>query len=365
MRPWLGTAVAVAALALGAVVANGSEAASAAAPANTSEPRISGTPVVGRTLTATRGTWSGDPASFEFQWVRCPADGGRSDGGNCAAISGATTTSYVLGGGDAGRRIRVIVTALNADGSASAASNATAVVARPGAVTNTARPTISGTPVVGATLTASPGSWTGSNLSFAFTWRRCDADGAGCNTIAQATGRTYVVQPGDVGDTLRVRVVARNDDRSASATSLPTERIRTAGQPAANGCPTGSGPIPAASLSAPARLSIDRQTLAPTVVTRETNGVVARVHVSACGGRSVQGALVFVAAVPYNQFAGAEQPTDPDGWATVEMRRLRGFPASDVQQLLVLFLRARKAGESALTGVGTSRLVSFPVRLNG
>src|SRR5581483_11228007 len=58
----------------GAALTSGTAgAASQAAPTNTAEPRISGAPVVGATLNATRGEWSGStPMTFAFQWVRCP-----------------------------------------------------------------------------------------------------------------------------------------------------------------------------------------------------------------------------------------------------------------------------------------------------
>jgi hypothetical protein len=109
---------------------------------------------------------------------------------------------------------------------------------------------------------------------------------------------------------------------------------------------------------------VDGQQLAPSVVTSSTHVITARFHVSACGGRPVQGVLVYSAAVPFNQFTvPSEQPTGADGWATLTMRRLQGFPATRLQQLLVLFVRARKANENPLGGVSTRRLVSFPVDL--
>ena len=91
--------------------------------------------------------------------------------------------------------------------------------------------------------------------------------------------------------------------------------------------------------------------------------VVARFHVSACNGNSVQGALVYATGVPYNQLSNApETATDATGWATVTFQTTGGYPASPHQQLLVMFVRARKAGDSLLGGISTRRLVSVPVR---
>ena len=87
--------------------------------------------------------------------------------------------------------------------------------------------------------------------------------------------------------------------------------------------------------------------------------------VTACSGRPVQGALVLVQVVPYDQFAGPESPTEADGTVNVTLNRQKGYPVSKKQQLLVMFVRARKSGEDILAGVSNRRLVSFPVTISG
>jgi hypothetical protein len=226
---------------------------------------------------------------------------------------------------------------------------------------NQSPPTISGTTQEGSTLTTSNGTWSGSPTSFTYQWRRCDSDGGSCATIGGATDKTYVLKKVDVDNTIRSRVTARNADGSTQSTSVPTAVVRAA-PVAPSGC-DANGPIPIAGIALPNRLSIDGQAITPTVVGQTTQSISLRFHVT-CKGKPVQGALVYADAVPFNQFTTpAEQLTGADGWATLTMNRDRGFPAARSQELLVIFARARKAGEDLLGGVSTRRLVSFPVDL--
>ncbi len=241
-----------------------------ATPTNSALPTINGTPVEGRQLTATTGTWTGNPTSYAYQWQDCSKSGRR-----CSNASNATSFRYMLGTSDVGRKVRVVVTASNAGGSMPATSTTTAMVAvpppsppveppppppveppppppveppppppveppppppveppppppvepppppppPPAAPTNSALPTINGTPVEGRQLTATTGTWAGNPTSYAYQWQDCNALGEGCLDVGGAINAQYTLTSGDVGHTIRVVVTATNAGGSMSATS--------------------------------------------------------------------------------------------------------------------------------------------------
>ena len=367
---WLGLPlVLLFATAMALVVPTVGSARSQTAPVNKTEPKISGHAVQGETLTTTTGTWRNNPTSFAFQWRRCPPNGGHFDASNCTPIPGATTSSYTVRSPDVGRTIRVRVTATNADGSGTVASNPTDVVALATAPKNTMSPTITGTPQEGKTLVGNRGTWTGNVTNYNDFWVRCDKNGDNCSNISGATDKNgYLLTSADVGNTLRFKVEATNKNGSAFASSVPTAVIASAiappPPPSATGCPTGTGTIQVADIKSPARLSIDAQQSNPPVIHRGSQQITLRYHISACGGRSVQGALVYATAVPFSQLSiPGEQPTASDGYATLTYQTLAGFPASPKQQILAIFVRARKSGENLLGGISTRRLFSVHVSL--
>jgi hypothetical protein len=220
--PRLLVAVSVVAVAvLGATIGGGS-AATQAAPVNVTPPTITGVARVGERLTAQNGTWDNSPTSFRYQWRRCDADGL-----SCTNILGAAATlkRYTLVTADVGHRLRVRVTAVNADGATSARSEPSDVVMPLSGPNNTGRPTITGEARVGEELTASEGTWTGSPTAFAFQWQRCDVDAVVCANVVGATGRTYGVRLADLGFRLRVQVTARNDGGTGTAVSAVTSVV--------------------------------------------------------------------------------------------------------------------------------------------
>jgi hypothetical protein len=188
----------------------------AAAPTTTSPPTIEGKFQVNETVTAGNGTWNNSPTAYAYQWQRCG-----SGGGACADIAGATEKSYKLTTAEVGRTVRVLVTASNADGKATANSHPSPVISDSSAPRNTGRPTISGTPQVGQTLTVSNGTWTGGVTGYSYQWQRCDQNGQACLNVAGATSKTYGVRSDDVASTLRAEVTARN---AAGRTTVNTDR---------------------------------------------------------------------------------------------------------------------------------------------
>lgn len=359
-RRWLPRIVLGGALAgvLAVVIVGSGIAAATAPPVNTAPPKISGVAKVGQILIGDRGSWNGATAPYTYAWLRC-----NTNGNGCNEISGATGTQYQLTGADDGHRIRFRVTA-HGDGATTKQSAATATVVAAGKPANTAAPGISGTPQEGSTLTGSNGTWTNQPTKFTYAWLRCDNKGASCATINGATKNTYVVSSGDVNNTIRFRVTASNSAGDDTAQSGPTAVIGKARGP---GCPAGSGnPDQVANINAPARLLVNGLQASPSPVVKGTQTLTVRFHVSSTCGGNVQNALVYTTATPFNQWSvPPEASSGADGWATLTFTRLRGFPVSSKQQLIALFVRARKGGEDPLAGISTRRLVSVRVNLRG
>jgi hypothetical protein len=96
-----------------------------AVPRATRAPRISGMAKAGKVLKGIPGTWSGQPRTYKYAWLRCSAHGSR-----CAPIKKATHATYRLTRKDAGHRLRLRVTAVNVAGQKTATSSPSKLVRR-------------------------------------------------------------------------------------------------------------------------------------------------------------------------------------------------------------------------------------------
>jgi hypothetical protein len=331
-------------------------------PANKAEPAISGLPQVGQVLKASSGSWAGtEPIEYAYRWRRCNG-AGRADASDCAAIANATGVTYVLQAADVGYRLRVQVTASNRAGSATVASNPTAVItqAKP---RNTAPPTISGAARVGETLHANRGVWTGKQpIAYAYQWLRCEPNtGNNCSEIAGATGADYRITTSDAGRSIRLRVTARSDAGSQSAISNFTNVAPSQTPPPAT--PPSRSPIPVGDLQAAGdRLVVSRVVFSPNPVTSRTRPITVRVRVTARGGRPVSGASVFMRATP-RVVRGQIARTGGDGWVTLKLVPNRYFPQPRTGFNVQFFVKAYRPGDPTLGGVAGYRLVQ--VRLAG
>jgi hypothetical protein len=97
----------------------------AAGPLNSALPLVGGTAVVGEALTASNGIWTGlQPIQFAYQWQACDAAGSA-----CVDLQGERLSFIELRPAHVGKRLRVVVTATNVDGSRPALSEPSASVA--------------------------------------------------------------------------------------------------------------------------------------------------------------------------------------------------------------------------------------------
>ncbi|HET9420588.1 MAG TPA: hypothetical protein VFO49_05585 [Nocardioides sp.] len=175
---------------------------------NRALPTVSGEAAVGATLSTTNGQWSQAPTAFGYQWL---ADG--------QAVAGATAKTFVLTAAQQGKKITAKVTATSGSRTAAGTSDPTAAVAA-GTVTNVTLPTITGTPAVGAKLTATPGTWSVADPTITYEWLADDV------VIAGATAATFTPTATQADKQISVRVTAAKQGFTAgTATSAKTAPV--------------------------------------------------------------------------------------------------------------------------------------------
>lgn len=171
-------------------------------------PILRGIPAVGETLTMSIGTWGPGSVTGTFQWRR-----------SGAVIPGATGRTYTLSAADAGRSISVTVIASKPGYASAARRSAEVAIGR--VLTATPRPTISGTAVVGRTLSAAAGAWAPAAVAIRYEWRR---DGV---AITGATASTYRVRSADAGRTITVTVTGSKSGYTAVSRTSSGKKAAT------------------------------------------------------------------------------------------------------------------------------------------
>lgn len=181
---------------------------------------VDGTPRVGKEFTAITGTYTPAATKYGYQWYRLSATGTRS------TISGATAATYQATASDLGRVLQVRVKAYRSGyvTTSQYAPRTGTVAAGLAAVTPKVSDT---TPKVGQDLSVLDGkgleawtSLTGAPIEGTYEWFR------GATKVG--TGRTYRVQSGDYGRTLKVRVTGTAADHATlSRTSASTSTVAT------------------------------------------------------------------------------------------------------------------------------------------
>ncbi|RFA14628.1 hypothetical protein B7R21_06205 [Subtercola boreus] len=197
-------------------------------PVNTILPTISGTPYVTGDLRAYAGEWDKhgvENFAYSYTWYR--------DG---AVISSGANSYLKVVAADLGHRISVHVT-LSKPGynSASAKSASSGVVGNAPPTVKTL-PAISGTASVGRTVTATPGVWSRTGLTFTYAWVRSGS------TAVIGTGTTYVLTAADQVKTITVAVTASSGGSpTRKATSAPTAQVTQGTAPTSTAAPAITG----------------------------------------------------------------------------------------------------------------------------
>jgi len=205
---------------------------------------ITGTASVGSTLTQVNElTWSGFPVpTITTQWVRCDS-AVRSQGvprstPPCQAIDGATANTYQLTSADSGKFIAATRIATSTAGTVTfySASTTTAVGMAPA---NTALPTIAGSPAVNQSLSATPGTWSGSpSPRLSYQWVSCTNNTStdSCTNIEGATRTSIRLSANEIGRYIRIKETGTNSITATAAFSAAS-------------APVGSAPVASGNLS--------------------------------------------------------------------------------------------------------------------
>ena len=176
----------------------------------TPRPVVTGQSQFGSPLTGAPGDGFPDGVTFAYQWQR-----------DAKNIASATAASYTPTSKDVGHAVRLRVRA-SATGYATVSTYSVARTVQPRAFTAAPTPVVSGDPLVGGTLRATPGVWQ-PTASLSYQWYR---DG---KQVSGQTKSSYRLGKADLGKRVHVRVRATLAGCATTSTySEPTAKVGAA-----------------------------------------------------------------------------------------------------------------------------------------
>lgn len=183
-------------------------------PVNSELPVITGIAAVGETLTCSNGVWTANGVTntfnLEFQWMRQGQE-----------IFGANTYTYVPAVDDIDYPVYCRVRATTQIDLEEVFTANTSPVVFSMSANN--KPVISGTPVVGQTLTCSEGVWPfSSTTNYTYEWIRVVSPGSNVRVQSSSSNNEYYVKTADIGSSIKCKVVAQSFRYALSIESDPT-----------------------------------------------------------------------------------------------------------------------------------------------
>lgn len=192
-------------------------------------PTITGAPQVGKEITGNAGQAVPQQDSTTYQWYRTSPETGNE---GADIIQGATGPKYTPTAADVGYRLQLHSVYSKAKyGDLYEWSSKSAAVIAGTVVAGT--PTVTGTAKVGGKLTANPGTWSPSSVTYTYQWRR------GAAAVTGATSKDYIPVVDDNGQDISVEVTGSQAGYTKASKS--SAKVTVAPGSMAAGTPTISG----------------------------------------------------------------------------------------------------------------------------
>jgi putative cell wall-binding protein len=188
-------------------------------------PTITGVAQFNTALTAVAGNWGPAPVALSYQWSVANVP-----------VSGATASSYTPVAADVGKTVTVTVSGTKA-GYAPVSKTSVPTAAVAARTLSSATPTVTGTPRLGAVLTANTGVWGPSPVSFSYQW---SANG---QALAGATNAKYTLTAADVGKSIVVAVTGSKPGYASVTLSSAGSGVGTGTLTTATPSVTGSARV--------------------------------------------------------------------------------------------------------------------------